>query len=67
MKNFNILVVHWKIRLLGGGSRKTNIDGGLPKKETWKVCRLKGAGGWRERGDGDFKGGDNTMHTMKVK
>ena len=28
MKNFNILEVHWKIRLLGGGSRKTNIEGG---------------------------------------
>ena len=34
MKNFNILRVHWKMRLLGvGGSRKTNIEGGLPKKE----------------------------------
>ena len=33
MKNFNILGVHWKIRLLGvGGSRKTNVEGGLPKK-----------------------------------
>ena len=30
MKNFNILGVHWKIRLLGvgGGSRKTDIEGG---------------------------------------
>ena len=29
MKNFDILGVHWKIRLLGGkGSRKTNIEGG---------------------------------------
>ena len=37
MKNFNILRVHWKIQLLGrgggrGGSQKTNIEGGLPKK-----------------------------------
>ena len=35
MKNFNILGVHRKIRLLGGegvGSLKTNIEGGLPKK-----------------------------------
>ena len=33
MKNFNILGVHWRIQLLGGGgSRKTNIDGGLPKR-----------------------------------
>ena len=30
MKNFNILGVHWKIRLLreGGGSQKTNTEGG---------------------------------------
>ena len=34
MKNFNILGVHKKIRLLegGGGSRKSNIEGGLLKK-----------------------------------
>ena len=32
MKNFNILAIHWKIQFLGGGSRKTNIEGGLPKK-----------------------------------
>ena len=33
MKNFNILGVHWKIRILEGGSQKTNIEeGGLPKK-----------------------------------
>ena len=33
MKNFNIFGVQWKIRLLwGGGSWKTNIWGGLPKK-----------------------------------
>ena len=32
MKNFNILVFHWKIQLLGGGSSwKTDIEGGLPK------------------------------------
>ena len=29
MKNFNISGVHWKIRLLGGGgSQKSNIEGG---------------------------------------
>ena len=34
MKNFNILAVHWKIWLLGGGgSRKTNIEGRLRKQE----------------------------------
>ena len=33
MKNFNILGVHWKIRLLGGGGiHKKLIEGGLPKK-----------------------------------
>ena len=29
MKNFDILGVNWKIQLLGGGSRKTNIEGGI--------------------------------------
>ena len=30
MKNFNILKVQWKIRLLGGGDlRKTNTEGGI--------------------------------------
>ena len=36
MENFNIFGVHWKIGFLGGGegggSWKTNIEGGLPKK-----------------------------------
>ena len=34
MENFNILGDHWKIRLLAGGGspRKTDIEGGLPKK-----------------------------------
>ena len=32
MNNFNILEVHWKIRLLGGGSRKADIEGELTKK-----------------------------------
>ena len=32
MKNFNILRVYWKIQLLGGSSRKTNVEEGLPKK-----------------------------------
>ena len=40
MKNFNILGIHWKTRLSGGSSRKTNIEGGLPKK-----------GGLRQFGD----------------
>ena len=29
MKNFNIFGVHWKIRLLEGGSWKTIIKGGI--------------------------------------
>ena len=34
MKNFNILGVHWKIQLLGGGGvhKKPIQRGGLPKK-----------------------------------
>ena len=33
IKNFNILGVHWKIRLLGGRcSRNTNAERELPKK-----------------------------------
>ena len=35
MKNFNILGVHWKNPTFSGGSRKTNIEGGLPKKGGW--------------------------------
>ena len=50
MKNFNILGVHWKIWFLRG-SWKANIEGGLPKKGAWTVCRFKG-GAWEERGDG---------------
>ena len=30
--SFNILGAHWKIWLLEGGSQKTNIELGLPKK-----------------------------------
>ena len=51
MKNFNILGVHWKIWFLRG-SWKANIEGGLPKKGAWTVCRFKGGGAWEERGDG---------------
>ena len=57
MKNLNILGVHWKIGLLGGGggSPKTNIEGGIAKKgRAWTVCKFKGA--WQER-RGCFWGG----------
>ena len=66
MKNFNILDIHWKIRLLVGCSRKTNIEGGgLPnwKRGAWTVCWFKG-GLVRKRG-GTFEGGfDNPMYTI---
>ena len=68
MKNFNILGVHWKICLLGGGVMKNQYRGGLPKK---------GGGGLQQFGDlrgrldkkegrGCFwgRGVDNPMHTI---
>ena len=57
MKDFNILGVHWKIRLLGKGSSwKTDIEGGLPKnggltRKMW-VCFLEGV--------------DTPMHTITL-
>ena len=49
MKNFNILRVHWKIRLLeeGWGSRKTNIEGAISKKGggLGQLVDLRGGGG----------------------
>ena len=57
MKNFNIFRVHWKIRLLGEGSRKINLEGGgLHKKGAWTVCWFKGGLGKKE-GSGIFEGG----------
>ena len=51
MKNFDTLGVHWKIRLLGGISRKTGIEGGLPKKEgLGEFADLGGGGLARQRG-----------------
>ena len=51
MKKVNNLRVHWKIRLLGEGSRKTNMEDGA----------------WQERGGGVSEGGvDTPMHTMRV-
>ena len=68
-KNFNILGVHGKIRVLGrggggggggGGGRlqkKQYIVGDCLKREgTWTVCRFKG-GTSQERGGGVFEGG----------
>ena len=49
MKNLNIFGVYWKIWLLGEkgeGSRKTNIEGGMPKKgELGQFANLSGGGG----------------------
>ena len=58
MKNLNILRIHWKIQLLVRGSRKTNMEGGLPKKGgCGEFVDLRGT--WQERG-----GFHNLMHTM---
>ena len=69
MKNFNILGVHWRIQLLGGGgSQKTNIDGGLPKSGgggVWTVCQFSEGGlGKKEWGCVFEKKGDTPMYTM---
>ena len=73
MKNFNILRVHWKIRLLeeGWGSRKTNIEGAISKKGggLGQLVDLRGGGevgAWQKRGNGVFEEGgvDTLMHTM---
>ena len=66
MKNFNILGVHWKIRLLGvGGSRKTNVEGGLPKKGALVSLPIYGGDLARKREGGGVWGGvDTPMHTM---
>ena len=62
MKNFNILGVHGKIRLLGGGpSWKTNIEvGDCLKRGAWIVCRFKG-GLARKRGVVFLKGGEGLI------
>ena len=76
MKNFNILRVHWKIRLLeeGWGSRKTNIEGAISKKVggLGQLVDLRGGGGgWGGLGKkegmvslGGGRGVDTPMHIM---
>ena len=63
-----------KIRLLGagggegGGSWKTNIEGGLLKKGELGQSRFKGGGLRKKEGSGVFEGGvDTPMHTMPKK
>ena len=51
MKNFNILGVHEK-----------PIEGGLPKKGAWAVCRFNG---WLGKKEGE--GIDTPMHIMVKK
>ena len=43
----------------GGGSRKTNIEGGCLKREVWTVCWFK-MGARQERGGGVFEEGGLT-------
>ena len=69
MKNFNVLGVHWKIRLLGegGGSRKTNIERGLSKKPPLGQFADLKEDLARKRGVVFFRGGggDTLMHTKR--
>ena len=69
MKNFNILGVHWTIRLLGGGGEltKNQYRVGIAWKEgLGQFANLGGA--WQERVGGVFEGGvDTPMHTMRRK
>ena len=54
MKNYNIFGLHWKIRLLKGGTQKNNIEGGDYLKRgglglfadlRWDLPRKMGRGG----------------------
>ena len=79
MKNLNIFGVYWKIWLLrekGEGSRKTNIEGGMPRKgELGQLANLSGGGGgleerarwhfWRGVGGGGWY--SNAHNEMRLK
>ena len=72
MKNFNIWGAHWKIQLLGGGSRKTNIkQGDWLKGGALTVCQFKLGGGGvlvKKEGGDVFEGVvDTLIHTMVAK
>ena len=72
MKNFNILGVHWKIRILGGEFTKNQYRrGDYLKRGAWTVWRFRGegVGAWEERWGGDFEVGgvDTPMLTMFLK
>ena len=71
MKNFNILGVHLKIQLLGGGVTTNQYRGGDCLKEgAWTVYRFQGRGGLARKRVLFLKGGggwgDTPMHTMAV-
>ena len=57
MKNFNILGVDQKIWLYGGSSRKTNIEGGLPKNGRLGHYADFREGLGKKEGGGVFEGG----------
>ena len=48
MKNFNILGVHRKIQVLGGGHKKPIYRGHCLKRGPWKTCRFTGGLGKKE-------------------
>ena len=61
MKNFNILGVHWNIRLLGGGGVHKNRWGRLPKKGALgQFVDLRWELGKKEEGGSV----DTLMHTI---
>ena len=52
---------------MGWGSRKTNIEGGLPKKGApWTFCKFKGEDLARKRVVIFLRGFDTSMHTLPV-
>ena len=67
MKNFTILGLHGKIRVLGRGVHEKPIYRGdcLKREGAWTVCRFKGGGAWQERGGGCFwQGVETPMRTL---
>ena len=58
VNNFNILGIHWKIRLLGGCSQKTNIEKSacLKRGGFGQFVDLRGKGLIKKEWGGDFEG-----------
>ena len=66
IKIFNILGIHWKIGLLGGGGvhEKLIQREDCLKRGAWRVFRFKGEA-WQERGGVVIlRGVDTPMHTI---